>query len=376
MFNLKEAQEAIKDKPEFRCNEREYGWVIDYNVAFEDTFEGKTPRESMILCNLRGTCFDKDGKIIRLMWHKFMNLNQNEEYSEKNFDLKYRHVVEEKLDGSLVAPISFNDSWKFGTRAGVTDVSEKAQRLMDSWHSSDLEKYLAYKYFIEDCIALKLVPMFEFCSREQRIVIDYPVSKLVLTGIRSCRTGNYTVDIESFVNDPFIDIVPVVGREGSSVYDLSKIVKEWEGREGVVVKFPDGRMVKIKADDYCLKHKALDGLRFEKDVLKMILTGKIDDVMPLVTPEVRERLAAYSSSVHARLKIANDEMVSVFERNKNAPSKKEFASLVMQSPYKTGLFRMWDGQEYSLADFVLSKCGSSSSVEEVRHLIGKSFLDF
>ena len=50
--------------------------------------------------------------------------------------------------------------------------------------------------------------------------------------------------------------------------------------------------------------------------------------------------------------------------------------MIKNSPYKTGLFKMWDGREYSLADFVLSKCSTQTTVDEVRWLIGKEYNGF
>ena len=47
------------------------------------------------------------------------------------------------------------------------------------------------------------------------------------------------------------------------VIDPTGKVNDLQGEEGVVVKFVDGRYVKIKASDYVMKHRALDGLRLE-----------------------------------------------------------------------------------------------------------------
>jgi hypothetical protein len=66
MFTLQEALEAILSKPEFVWNQRDDFSVIDYNVAFKETFIGSTERETMILKNLRGTCFNADGFICSL----------------------------------------------------------------------------------------------------------------------------------------------------------------------------------------------------------------------------------------------------------------------------------------------------------------------
>lgn len=377
MFTLNEALEVIKNKPEFVCNERAFGFVIDYNVAFADSFKGANARETLILQNIRGTCFDQHGKIIRLAYHKFHNLNENSDYAEANFQFGESHIVQEKLDGSMITPIPLGDGWKFGTRAGVTDVADKAQRLLDSWSVNNYQKYLAYTSFIERCLKDELTPIFEFCSREQRIVIDYPEPALVVTGVRSNQNGEYiTVSLRHYVGDPRIDVVRTVSTGTNNISEYAKIVKELKGQEGVVVKFWDGRFCKIKGDDYCLKHRALDGLRFEKDVLRLVLENGVDDVLPLVTEEMKVRLLAYQESVQGNVRAGERELVGLFEKYRNVATKKEFAELVTKSPYKTGLFKMWDGTEYSLAKMVLSKCNSATSVEEVRWLIGKSWNEF
>lgn len=382
MFTLQEAQEAIKNKPEFRCNEREFGFVIDYNVAFVDTFKGATERETLILQNLRGTCFNDDGKIIRLAYHKFHNLNENEEYHERNFDFKSPHVIQEKLDGSMVTPIPnfgrLNTGYEFATRAGVTDVADKAMRLLQSWKGMATSKYVAYNEFIEAMVACHHTPIFEFCSREQRIVIDYPEPKLVLTAVRSNVTGEYLKfsELRTSLFNREIDLVKNVYTSDDSIGEFANVIKDLQGEEGVVIKFDDGRFVKIKAADYVLKHRALDGLRFEKDVLKLVLLNEVDDVLPLVTPEVRVRLELYRESVWNRINMAQNELLGSFERLSHLKEKKDFAALVKDSPYKNGLFKLYDGKEYHIKDYVLSKCGSITDVESVRWLIGKSYLEF
>jgi RNA ligase len=378
MFTLQEALEAIKNKEEFRCNEREFGFVIDYTVAFAESFKGSTPRETLILQNLRGTCFNHAGKIIRLGYHKFHNLNENAEYAEENFSFGDAHVVQEKLDGSMVTPIPFSEGkWMFGTRAGVTDVANKAMDLLNSWRGESPQRFEAYVRLIEAMLAVNYTVIFEFCSREQRIVIDYPDAFLAVTGVRCNETGEYKSNrnLQQFVQNPRIRIARNVSNH-QGLKNLATQVAGLQGEEGVVVKFDDGRFVKIKATDYCLKHRALDGLRFEKDVLKLVLLNEVDDVLPLVTPEVRVRLEQYRESVWHRINLAQSELLECFDRLKNLTSKREFANMVKDSPYKSGLFKLYDGKEYHIKDYVLTKCGSASGVESVRWIIGKSFLSF
>ena len=190
MFTLNEVREVIKDKPEFRLVERDFGFVVDYAVEFEETFKGKTDRESEILINLRGTCFYPDGKISRLMWHKFKNMGQSEEYSPDKFDLFESHRIEEKIDGSCIAPIIFPfGNWELGTRAGVTDVSKKATNFLKSLESTNPKKYGQYISLINGCLSMDITPIFEYVGRDQRIVIDYPETKLIFTGARCMVSG-------------------------------------------------------------------------------------------------------------------------------------------------------------------------------------------
>jgi len=48
-----------------------------------------------------------------------------------------------------------------------------------------------YQQFAKWCIENRLTPIFEWCSRKQRIVIDYPEDKLVLLAVRENMSGKY-----------------------------------------------------------------------------------------------------------------------------------------------------------------------------------------
>lgn len=383
MFTLSEALSAVKDKPEFSVNVREFGTVIDYNVAFPTTFKGSTDRETLILQNLRGTCFDHSGEIIRLCFHKFHNLNENPEYDAKHFDFAEPHSIEEKLDGSMIAPVPFpGGSWQLGTRGGVTEVAAKASYLLnDIWYTEKPQKYEAYKGLIDWCVKNGCTPMFEYCSRDQKIVLDYEEPMLVLTAIRHNESGVYQSINRIFINNPRIDIIRKVNMAGLSITELAAQVKSWLGKEGVVVKFDDGRFVKIKAEDYCLKHRALDGLRFEKDVLALVLSNGLDDVIPLVTPEVRDRLVKYQASVWKHITDVQQNILYMYETLLyKSKDKREFAENVKAAKveFEHALFKMWDnkGKHYDLVAYMKTKCNSSTDVESIREWIGPSYYDF
>lgn len=388
MFTLKEALAAIDGKPEFSVNTREFGTVIDYNVTFDHTFLAKTERDSMILKNLRGTCFGPDGNVVRLPYHKFHNLNENLEYAEVNFDFSASHIIHEKLDGSMIAPIKYPDGhWELGTRAGVTDVAKKAWRfLFIEMKIKDTLKYNAYVSFINDCVANDFTPIFEYCSRDQRIVIDYIDTKLVLTGVRNNITGSYIGDLRDFLfsfgnsSDDFglVDTVRTVYTSRSTIGEFAAVVKELLGEEGVVVKFHCGRFVKIKAADYVLKHRALDGLKFEKDVLRLVLENSVDDVLPLVTPEMKERLIKYRESVLMYITAWDRSLKFQFEVwfALGHRDRAHFASYVAGSKVAPFMFAMYNGKDGSMTAYLKKHLSSQTAVDSVREYIGRSWLEF
>lgn len=387
MFTLQEALEAVKDKPEFSVNTRDFGTVIDYNVAFKETFVGKTDRETGILKNLRGTCFGPDGSIVRLPYHKFHNLNENEEYHESKYDFADQHVIHEKLDGSMIAPIKFPDgSWDLGTRAGVTDVAKKAVAFLAEMSKTDKIKFWAYYSFITECVESNITPIFEYCARDQRIVIDYIDSKLVLTGVRFNETGTYVQNLRSFLiqfgssEDDFglIDTVREVYTSRAKIAEFAKVVNDLQGEEGVVVKFVDGRYVKIKASDYVMKHRALDGLRFEKDVLRLVLENSIDDVLPLVTPDMKVRLESYRDSVLTNIKAKDsyiDYQYAVWEALARG-DRKHFASYVNGSKLAPFMFAKYSGKDGSVTSYLKKHLSSQTAIDEAREFIGKSWENF
>ena len=378
MFNLQEALEAIKGREEWHCNERDFGFVIDYAISMPGTFTGENARQTLILQNLRGTCFDKNGKIIRLAYHKFHNLNEKPEYQAHMFDFKDKHEIQEKLDGSMIAPVPFEDgSYRLGTRAGVTEVAEKAEKFMAAMSE---EKRAQYDEFIKFTIRNNVTAMFEYCARDQRIVIDYAESKLVLTALRNNESGRY-LDFEGglkpYLNKlNLIDKVQVIAREDSNISELAEFIRNIKNAEGVVVKFTDGRFVKIKGEEYCLMHRSLDDLRFEKDVLALVLDNKLDDVLPLVHEDKRNHLVAYQESVFANLQKRNAEMDAEYVEFAKIEDRKMFAEAVKDSIYKKNHFARLSGKQYKLEYVAREMVGSSTKVESIRWMIGKSYYEF
>jgi RNA ligase len=193
--------------------------------------------------------------------------------------------------------------------------------------------------FINLCISQETTPIFEWCSRKNRIVIDYYEDKLILTGIRYNDTGAY-VEYESMKNSASHFNIPVVKAiAGGDETDLEKIVshiRKWDDGEGVVIRFDSGHMYKIKADDYVLRHRSKEAINLEKYVIQTIVDDSVDDLIPLLTPEDAERLRQFEKEFWTSLGMVANEMDDLFNLgNTMYPNTKDFAVEFVQKKVLT-----------------------------------------
>jgi RNA ligase len=312
-LNLNDFRAKIAHKTEIRESNRGTYTVFDYVVALKDTFDSYEAREA------RGIAFDNTtGKVISRPYAKFHNFNECDGWRAEDIDLSQPHDILEKLDGSMIRTIE-DDSplgFHFGTRAGVTDVSKQAWDYFVHGMTEELKgNYIRY---IQHKVKDGFTVIFEYVAPTNQIVISYDRPQLILTAVRSNSMGIYQM-YTFMVEDAKTYGIPVVQRvasEHSSIVDLADHVKDFIGAEGVVVRFADGHMVKMKGLDYVQKHKALDGLRWEKDVLVLIFNGQLDDVLPLVTDDVRSRLEQYRDDVLSNVKKFDAEIRAVADQLK------------------------------------------------------------
>lgn len=160
----------------------------------------------------------------------------------------------EKLDGSLIILFFYKDHWRCATKGSFTSPQARlAQQIIDNqWApltpmASSLNTNHTY--------------LFELIGPDNRIVIRYPESVLVLL-------GGYNMAGEEY---PFDQLQIVAQREGfhlvhrySSYQHLSDLIVQQPtlpaDREGFVVRFANGHRLKIKGDEYCRIHRVISGI--------------------------------------------------------------------------------------------------------------------
>jgi RNA ligase len=177
----------IEGRSEFIVAEREFGTVINYVVAMSDTFNMEGPDDigGAIRRECRGLIFDTDGNIMSRPFHKFFNVNEREETQTHVLDFTQEYTIMTKLDGSFVRPISYQNRIQWASKMGVTHISEYVDEFLSG------TKNINYNEFAKWCLDTKITPIFEFCSKKNKVVIDYEEDRMTLLAVRENISGKY-----------------------------------------------------------------------------------------------------------------------------------------------------------------------------------------
>lgn len=351
--------------------------IFNYLVSFDGLFpqpDGIDPavdRKRAIMRELRGlTMCPTTGKVLARKFQKFFNVNEKSFTQDHLIDWTQSHVVLDKLDGSMISPMMTGGAIRWCTKMGLTEQAAQAERFTLIRPQ--------YESFARYCIETGMTPLFEWCSRDQRIVIDYPEDKLVLTAIRDNFSGEYR-SLEALRHFGVVYDIPVVDALATGVGEIKEFLastRALKGTEGYVIRFDNGHMLKVKAEEYCRIHATHDALRWEKDVWKMVLDETIDDVIPYMLPTDRERVdsfvADFDKAIVTRatyLKGLVDGMLP------SCPTKKDFALALNARPdladVRSLLFSIEGGRDpVQVVRAHLSKnVSTGTKLEAVRYLV-------
>ena len=336
--NISDVLPAITGRDEFVVADKGSYTVINYNVMMADTFPdieveeksiGSGPIRELydyerylrsVRRELRGIIFDSNtGNIIRRPFHKFFNVNEREETQDHVIDLSRPHAILEKLDGSIIAPFFANGELIWGTKMGATDVAKPVGDFVD-------DDYIDFAVF---CISNGMTPIFEWCSRKQRIVLDYgSEDQLILTAVRNMTTGGY---IKYFTLSKWASEynIPVV-RQFEPQTDMKaflEYVRDLEDLEGFVVRFDDGHMLKLKCHWYIQIHKAKEAILQDRNIVELILEEHLDDVKAHLPAEDRDRLTQFESDINKAINISvSDIRIELDSLIRNGVDRKTFAT--------------------------------------------------
>jgi RNA ligase len=352
---------AIAGRDEFIVAKKDGYQVVNYAVMMEDSFPVVDSVDAAIRRECRGLVFDLEGNLINRRFHKFFNVNERDETRYEHVDFSKPHVVLDKLDGSMVSPCIVNGNVRWMTKMGITDTAMQAEL-----HTV---KYQIYREMAEWELSRGWTPVFEWVSRASRIVLDYPEDALILTAMRETATGRYMLYKDMVELAEYYDI-PVVKAYDYKDENILEIVRGLEDTEGVVIRFDDGHMLKVKADWYVLRHKSKDAITREKNVLDYIVNERVDDVLPFLQAEDQSRLLKFQDEFWAGF----NNMVAFYEGyceqlSRLGMDRKEWAVKVMPERKQVDPHKP---VRDTLLNIVRKSIGTQAKINQNRYLWGGS----
>jgi RNA ligase len=361
---------AVAGRDEFIVAKKDGYQVVNYAVMMEDSFPVVDSVEAALRRECRGLVFDLEGNLINRRFHKFFNVNERDETRYEHVDFSKPHVVLDKLDGSMVSPCIVNGHVRWMTKMGITDTAMQAE--------THTVRFQIYREFAEYMLKGGWTPIFEWVSRASRIVLDYPEDSLILTAIRNNETGRYLSWDKMIEYAEYWDM-PLVTAYDYKDENILEIVRGLEDTEGVVIRFDDGHMLKVKADWYVLRHKSKDAITREKNVLDYIVNEKVDDVLPFLQAEDQSRLLKFQDEFW----VGFNNMVAFYEgycEQLSRMDRKEWA--VKEMPERkqidphlpTVVFGWYDNKPVrdTLLNIVRKSIGTQVKINQNRYLWGGS----
>lgn len=350
----------IEGRADFIVAHKDGYSVIDYVYVLSDSFDNPVRAEC------RGLKFAPNEEILARPLHKFKNIGESGETQSHMLDFTQPHIVMEKLDGSMIHPAIVDGEVVFMTRMGRTDVAKKAERHL----TPELAEIM------RGLLMGGATPIFEFTAPDNRIVVSYPASALTMLAVRNTVDGAYWD--RSAIEGMGLPVVPVYDSTHTSGAAFAAYARAVMGFEGFVVRFESGLWVKAKGEDYVMKHKAKDSILQEKNLLTLVLSGAVDDVLPLLDEHDANAVAAYRDLV--ALGVAETcRSIEAFIAEQDGLDQKAFAKVNIaanQGPMRSLAFMSRKGVPASecVPAYILANTGSQAAVNGVRDLFGAHWL--
>lgn len=312
--------DKLEDKPEFcikteTLKDKTFN-IYSYNVAFKETFQDNIDRE------FRGITFN-NGNIVSLPYNKFFNIGENVfSNPDKIKNREHKFIVTVKMDGSMISPVIVDDTIFFKTKKSFySDVAAEVNENKYSLITKEQEEYI-----IRDFKENGNTHIFEYCSPNNRIVLNYKNSSLNKICSRNIYTGKYNYtghNVSSIIIDNF----------NRGINHFIDFVKDLEDIEGFVLyDTENNELYKIKSNWYCDLHRIMTDLS-DKKILELIINDKIDDIIAIaelnqhdLLKEKLENIFNRYKEMYYNYKLKTGEIWK--KHNFNEMTKKDIAQIV------------------------------------------------
>ncbi len=310
--------------------------------------------------NMRGITFREDtGKLVAAPFWKFFNYGENPFTEESAVNTWCPTMVGDKLDGSLVYFYELDGTLQAKTKFHCY-----------SGQAASALKYVQNHSWMHDTI-LDFVgngytPMFEYVAPDNQIVLQYNQEDLVYLGTRNLVSGELLESVpREFKNftqpESYTMTVP-------DILDYCRHTDQL--KEGFVVRFENGELVKFKTRKYLDIFHTLNSIQSsDKYVASLVLHDQLDDLLQIIPEHMKEGVIEKASMIRqAYLKIIK-EGTGYYEQNKHL-SQKEFAVKAMDElgrgsnefSVAMGMYTSHFNEEKFMEGFIAKKCWEETDI--------------
>jgi RNA ligase len=301
--------------------------------------------------NSRGHIYNLDtGECVAYPFPKFFNLGENQQSLPELFPWDQPYEIYEKLDGWLGVLYRQDGRFKVATRG--------------SFHSSGAVWGTAFiQQFDLRCLPDDVTLVFELIHPNHQIILDYQGQEtLIILAAYNRQTGEEYPRpvVADWARQIGLPIVPVLGH--LSLEDLKNSQVQQEQCEGFVIRFADGRRVKVKTDWYLQLAKLMANLS-PIAVWETMKQGKVDVAYLKRLPEelrpVAERYQAILEGQYARVLLEIEQIARpILERFGN--DRRALAEHVNQRKAELGyrkpaVFILMDGRPERLEKIIMDQ---------------------
>lgn len=244
--------------------------------------------------------------------------------------------VVEKMDGSLGIIFHYDGLWHCATRGSFeSDQAKWATEKLIGSISAGLILEKNYTYLVE------------IIYEANKVVLHYSRDQLALLGCFDKTTFKELEppDYETILYNYSLFTIPI-DYDVYNIVDVEQMVKNLQGKEGVVVRFVDGSRVKFKTEEYCLLHRIKFGLT-PLAVWEAMVQGTIGDYAVQVPEEFQHLFKSiWANLAEKASSIRQNAVMWLLTDNKNLLSRKELALELEKTkyPYRGIIWMLYDNK--------------------------------
>lgn len=206
-----------------------------------------------ICCEARGLILEEGTwKVVRMAFKKFFNIGES--YAAKiDWDTA---VATEKIDGSIISVFFYDNKWRIATNSTIDAFKAELNGVGPYKTFGELFESVLPLYNFKS-LSGNYCYTFELVSPYNKVVIDYPKTKVYLLSIRNLLTFEEVPEMDMMDFSAHMNVDRPQGYNLNNEDDYRQLVASMpEGHEGIVVRDENGERVKIKTLLYFEMHKA------------------------------------------------------------------------------------------------------------------------